>query len=672
MRPSNVSVICCIIAGWATGSAASPSSEKGGNAECKDKEPLCEQLVGMADEYKKEKCKDEPYKRGCRASCGKCAHVFHKEGELEEAAQEFDDDPANATRKYGPIEAWDVSRITKMRGLFRNKKKFDSDISSWNTSGVTDMSHMFEVRSDRPLYSDPHPARTPTRAPRAASYIASHFDSPLIQSCPPRCGSAQGAAKFNQPLRFDTSSVTSMRAMFNMSADDPDPCRRRLSWWSTFNSPLSFDTSSVTSMAGMFQGASAFNQALSFDTQNVNDMSRMFRGATAYDQPLSFDTSQVTDMADMFAQASAFNKPMSFATSDLRDMHAMFQHATDFNQAMSFDTSSVTDMSYMLQGATSFYQPLYFDFARVIDMSCMLAVTSCTGRSSFRGRRAQQLSCLPEDEPLLFNNPITLNTSSTRVTDLSGMFEGSRFNQPVSLDTSGVTSMKAMFRQASAFNQPLSFDTSSVTDMSDMFQNATAFDQPLSFDTSRVTEFSGMFLSASSLSDANKLIIFCAWAGNPAFESVYGSGWVSGACSPPSLSPPPPPPPRPWPSKPPHVFTCRDELRRAAQALNDNPANATQKYGPVETWDVSSITNMRGLFRGLKDFNSDVSSWNTSGVTDMSHMFEVRSDAPLYCDPHPAPRDPRSSSRVVFIPPTFNPAPRPVTCALRAARHRAR
>ena len=321
-----------------------------------------------------------------------------------------------------------------------------------------------------------------------------------------------------------------MKAMFNMSADDPDPCRRRLSFWSTFNSPVNFDTSSVISMSGMFQGASAFNQPLSFDTSSVTDMSQMFQGATAYDQPLSFDTSQVTDMADMFAQASAFNKPISFDTSELRDMHAMFQQATDFNQPMSFDTSSVTDMSYMLQGATSFYQPLYFDFTSVIDMTCMLAVTSCTGSSLIRRRRA--LSCIPEDEPLVFNQPITRFNTTARVTDLSGMFAGSKFNQPVSLDTSGVTSMKAMFRQASAFNQPLNFDTSRVTDMSDMFQNATAFDQPLSFDVSSVTDMSGMFLSASSLADANKLIIRCAWAGNSAFESTYGAGWVSGACSP--------------------------------------------------------------------------------------------------------------------------------------------
>ena len=44
-----------------------------------------------------------------------------------------------------------------------------------------------------------------------------------------------------------------------------------------------------------------------------------------------------------------------------------------------------------------------------------------------------------------------------------------KFNQPLNLDTSSVTTMYHMFYEASAFNQPLSLDTSSVTDMEYMF-----------------------------------------------------------------------------------------------------------------------------------------------------------------------------------------------------------
>merc|ERR1740124_844575 len=59
-----------------------------------------------------------------------------------------------------------------------------------------------------------------------------------------------------------------------------------------------------------------------------------------------------------------------------------------------------------------------------------------------------------------------------------------------------------------------------------------------------------MFHNAASLSDANKLLIRCAWAGNSAFASAgYGSSWVLGSCMPPSPSSPPSPPTQP-PSPP--------------------------------------------------------------------------------------------------------------------------
>merc|ERR1711865_1288533 len=104
------------------------------------------------------------------------------------------------------------------------------------------------------------------------------------------------------------------------------------------------------------------------------------------------------------------------------------------------------------------------------------------------------------------------------------------FNQPLSFDTSKVTNMYGML-DATACNQPLSLDTSSVTNMEYMFSHATVFNQPLSFDTSSVTTMQYMFENANALSDANKLLIRCAWAGNTEFVSLYGSAWSGvGAC----------------------------------------------------------------------------------------------------------------------------------------------
>ena len=102
-------------------------------------------------------------------------------------------------------------------------------------------------------------------------------------------------------------------------------------------------------------------------------------------------------------------------------------------------------------------------------------------------------------------------------------------------------------------------------------------------------------LQNTPLSDANKLLIRCAWAGNAEFVTRYGSAWSDlGACSPPPpTSPPPPllstsppplsPPPQSPPSPPlapfadePCTETTQDErckvtLKIKARLLCPNP-----------------------------------------------------------------------------------------------------
>ena len=43
----------------------------------------------------------------------------------------------------GTITAWDVTRVTNMENLFRDKTSFNADISSWDTSQVTTMYYMW-------------------------------------------------------------------------------------------------------------------------------------------------------------------------------------------------------------------------------------------------------------------------------------------------------------------------------------------------------------------------------------------------------------------------------------------------------------------------------------------------------------------------------------------------
>ena len=42
---------------------------------------------------------------------------------------------------------------------------------------------------------------------------------------------------------------------------------------------------------------------------------------------------------------------------------------------------------------------------------------------------------------------------------------------------------------------------------------------------------------------------------------------------------------------------------------------------PIGDWDVSSVTNMNGMFFQASAFNQPIGDWNVGQVTDMTAMF---------------------------------------------------
>ena len=64
-----------------------------------------------------------------------------------------------------------------------------------------------------------------------------------------------------------------------------------------------------------------------------------------------------------------------------------------------------------------------------------------------------------------------------------------------------------------------------------------------------------------------------------------------------------------------------DELKEAVDLWCIDREKALPIYGHISVWDTSLITDMSNLFENKTDFNDNINNWNVSSVTDMCFMF---------------------------------------------------
>ena len=346
-------------------------------------------------------------------------------------------DPADKTAYYyaEPEKVYLNEDSSKM--FYYLPSLISLELSSFDTSNVTNMNHMF--------------------------YIMSSLTSLNLSN-------------------FNTSRVTDMEEMFyGMS--------------SLISLDLSsFDTSQVTNMSWMFRNMynlTSLNLS-SFNTSNVTNMRCMF--ADIYNLTslnlTNFDTSNVTDMGAMFANMHNLTSLnlSSFNTSKVTIMGSMFSqmyNLTTLNLS-NFDTSKVTSMSNMFfdtHNLTSLNLS-NFDTSQVTDMRSMFShmfnLTSLN-LSNFNTSRVTDM-----EEMFYGTNLTTLdlsNFNTTKVTNMSSMFDGMISLTTLDLsnfDTSRVTKMDWMFSLSNRFASydklekiyvNNDFDTYSLARVSDMFEN---------------------------------------------------------------------------------------------------------------------------------------------------------------------------------------------------------
>ena len=352
--------------------------------------------------------------------------------------------PAAAVGDTGVVGGVTYEKVD--RASLIAKRNAGENLSTCCTSGITDMSSMF---NNRVGFNDP----------------IGNWDVSSVVTMTDMFKKAKG---FNQNLEnWDMSSVVDMSGMF---------------WFAIiYDQPMSnWDVSNVTNMSRLFNNADNFNQNVgNWNTSNVKNMFMTFHSIPVFNNgdtagssnnPLNWDTSKVTTMELMFRENTAFNQSFGplWNTEKVTNMNSMFRKATSFNQDIGdWDTSKVTTMNQMFYQAREFNQYIGdWDTSKVENFYLFLG-----DARKFNNGEAAGLS----------GQPLNWNTSSA--TNMVSMFWYSLvFNQDLSsFDTSAVNNMQGMFTGAEVFNRDISmWDVSNVANMLEMFQDADAFNQDLS------------------------------------------------------------------------------------------------------------------------------------------------------------------------------------------------
>jgi len=191
---------------------------------------------------------------------------------------------------------------------------------------------------------------------------------------------------------FNTSKVTKMLEMFSN-------CRSLTSL-----DLSSFNTSNVTKMYGMFEYCSTLTSldVSSFNTSKVTTMSDMFsRCSSLTSLDLSgFNTSKVTDMFYMFISCSSLTSLdlSSFNTSNVTDMYDMFRGCSSLTSLdlSSFNTSNVTNMTNMFDGCTSInnldISTFYLDYLEIftnVSFKSLTTTINYIGSSNYSFKNIQ-------------------------------------------------------------------------------------------------------------------------------------------------------------------------------------------------------------------------------------------------------------------------------------------
>ena len=291
------------------------------------------------------------------------------------------------------MHGMDTSQVTSMNWLFTYCYDLEElDMTGWDTSKVEDMEYLFAYNRKLPAIDISSWNLSSVRTMLCMFYECdsiteldlSKSDMPNLEDAcllAAQCDNLE-TAKFGNST---TAKLDNAASLF-------------------YNCPLlknvdvsTLNTSNVTNVNGMFQSCPSIESidVSNFDTGNVTDFGAMFRACTNLKSidVSGFDTSKATKTYDMFCDCSELTSigVDEFNTSNVTNMSGMFRNCSNLTSldVSGFNTAKVTNMAYMFSGCT------------------VLPYVDLTGFNYSKVTKYANYSTMFDDSPMLLANVVS-------------------------------------------------------------------------------------------------------------------------------------------------------------------------------------------------------------------------------------------------------------------------
>ena len=507
------------------------------------------------------------------------------------------------TAKTGFPEA-DGRKFSKFVKSFRGTNSLDSDLSHWTSPTSKFSGSLQALENGRAPKVGVNFRRNWIFDPEGSNAYRAFLENIRRKAFPSDAGVNYGDSFENMhpsSTNFDVTNLNTPQFPY------------RLDVFASASGEFDGDTSGLvtsfcTNLSNAFSKCPSFTGkgVQTWDTSGCTDFGHVFNDCkifNAYVGHFKFPPNALAD--NMFHGARLFNQPCSDWGDEVKNItsvNRIFENAREFNNGDVTQNSIVPWTNAHWKLCRSFYQMFYLTKFNQ-DVSKWIMPNNVDVPDKFTAQ--DMFYSTP------FNHPVdTYEEDGVKYWDMSncksiqGMFNNCQsFNQPLNnWDTSNVTTMASTFRRALNFDQDLSnWDTSNVTNMNSMFGSDNTDNvfngNVTTWDTSNVTNMRAMFRSASKFNQD-----IGSWdVGN---VTTIGSMFYRATDFNQNLNS--------WNTS---KVEDMDATFRQAATFNQ----------PLNNWDTSSVTNIRLMFRNCGPFNQPIptngSKWNTSKVTTMFETF---------------------------------------------------